>query len=138
MLVLPASEARLSDDDLEPVVRAYLECALWSSHGDVDDDGNAEPLDANHDIRDVSLQGWDEAREIIADFVARHPDSVSSYPLDPEQFGHDLWLTRNGHGTGFWDRGLGTLGERLTEAAHSFGEAYPYVGDDGKLYGFGY
>jgi hypothetical protein len=22
----------------------------------------------------------------------------------PEQLGHDLWLTRNGHGAGFWDR----------------------------------
>ena len=22
-----------------------------------------------------------------------------------EQLGHDLWLTRNGHGAGFWDRG---------------------------------
>lgn len=24
--------------------------------------------------------------------------------LDRKQLGHDLWLTRNGHGTGFWDR----------------------------------
>ena len=24
--------------------------------------------------------------------------------FDYEQLGHDLWLTRNGHGTGFWDR----------------------------------
>lgn len=23
--------------------------------------------------------------------------------LDPTQIGHDLWLTRNGHGCGFWD-----------------------------------
>ena len=25
------------------------------------------------------------------------------YP-NPQQIGHDLWLTRNGHGAGFWDR----------------------------------
>lgn len=24
--------------------------------------------------------------------------------LPISQMGHDLWLTRNGHGTGFWDR----------------------------------
>jgi hypothetical protein len=41
---------------------------------------------------------------------------------DPSQgspatyLGHDLWLTSCGHGTGFWDRGLGDLGDRLTDA----------------------
>lgn len=43
--------------------------------------------------------------------------SVSSYA------GHDFWLTRQRHGTGFWDRGLGELGDRLTDAAHSYGSA---------------
>lgn len=27
---------------------------------------------------------------------------LREYPA--EQVGHDLWLTRNGHGAGFWDR----------------------------------
>jgi hypothetical protein len=40
---------------------------------------------------------------------------------DEEQNGHDLHLTAQGHGVGFWDRGLGELGERLTEAARKFG-----------------
>lgn len=31
-----------------------------------------------------------------------------------EQIGHDLWLTRGGHGAGFWDRGLPN-GDKLTE-----------------------
>lgn len=40
----------------------------------------------------------------------------------PESYaGHDLWLTRSGHGAGYWDRGLGELGDRLTEAAKSYG-----------------
>lgn len=41
--------------------------------------------------------------------------------------GHDLWLTRNGHGAGYWDRKH--VGEaedaaldRLTDAAHAEGE----------------
>lgn len=48
--------------------------------------------------------------------------------------GHDLWLTRSGHGTGFWDRGLGELGDRLTEAAKSYGspdDHTPYDCGDG-------
>ncbi len=39
-----------------------------------------------------------------------------------EQVGHDFNLTRNGHGAGFWDRGLDELGDRLTKASKPFGE----------------
>ena len=53
---------------------------------------------------------------------------------DPEQDGHDFWLTRNGHGAGFWDRGLGDVGDRLTDIAHGFGECDLYAGDDGRVY----
>jgi len=35
--------------------------------------------------------------------------------------GVDFWLTRNHHGAGFWDRDLGELGDRLTEAANLCG-----------------
>ncbi|MEG3175813.1 hypothetical protein U1872_06195 [Sphingomonas sp. RB3P16] len=50
------------------------------------------------------------------------------------QAGCDLWLTRNGHGAGFWDRGLGKAGDLLTEAAAALGSIDPYFGDDGKFY----
>lgn len=49
--------------------------------------------------------------------------------------GHDFWLTRNGHGAGFWDRGLGALGERLTQAAEVYSSVDLYVSDDGLIYG---
>lgn len=42
---------------------------------------------------------------------------------DFSQHGHDFALTRNGHGAGFWDRGYGPVGDRLTDAAESYGEA---------------
>jgi hypothetical protein len=43
-------------------------------------------------------------------------------------------LTREGHGTGFWDRDLGGLGDRLAEAARRFGEFGLIVGDDGMIH----
>ena len=46
-------------------------------------------------------------------------------------FGHDFALTRNHHGAGYWDRGLGALGDRLTANAHPFGESSVYVTEDG-------
>ena len=39
-----------------------------------------------------------------------------------ELAGHDFALTRNGHGTGFWDRGLGDIGDMLTEECKPYGE----------------
>jgi hypothetical protein len=49
--------------------------------------------------------------------------------------GTDFWLTRNGHGAGFWDGDWPeTQGEALTEASKAFGEVDLYAGDDGQLY----
>lgn len=53
------------------------------------------------------------------------------------QAGHDFWLTRNGHGAGFWDRSAldaGDLGDALTEVAKRYGQADSYFGDDGRIY----
>ena len=33
-----------------------------------------------------------------------------------EHVGHDFWLTSQGHGAGFWDRGLGEVGDTLTDS----------------------
>lgn len=52
---------------------------------------------------------------------------------DTEQAGRDYWLTRNGHGAGFWDRGLGTIGDALADACRHQ-EVWVYVGDDGQVY----
>jgi hypothetical protein len=61
-------------------------------------------------------------------------------PSDPiTQAGHDFWLTRNGHGAGFWDRedlytGCAHNGAGMTEIAKRFGENNIYLGDDGLVY----
>lgn len=49
--------------------------------------------------------------------------------------GRDFWLTRNGHGAGFWDGGWDEpAAAALTSAAHGFGDTDLYWGDDGELY----
>lgn len=53
---------------------------------------------------------------------------------DIEHAGHDFWLNRCGHGAGFWDRGLGELGDRLSDAAKVYGNVDLYIGDDGLVY----
>ena len=39
-----------------------------------------------------------------------------------EHAGHDFWLTSQGHGAGFWDRGLGDVGDALTDSADGYGD----------------
>ena len=93
------------------VVAAYLECAAWTMPENEDD---AAFGDAARETAKTHCRAFlGQAGALVAD-------------LDPGQVGHDLWLTRNGHGTGFWDRDLSSIGEDLTRIAKAMGEAYVY------------
>jgi len=107
--------------DLLEFVTAYKVCALWADN-----------------IDDKALFEIDETTEgkMIDDckkFMSENAEDLKTMG-DMKQAGHDFWLTRNGHGAGFWDRGLGAVGERLTKSAVSFGVVSMYIGDDGKVY----
>lgn len=68
-------------------------------------------------------------------FIADNWALIQETGQSAEQCGHDLWLTRNGHGVGFWDRGYPVaLGDALTRAARLAGERDLYLGDDGRIW----
>jgi hypothetical protein len=119
--------------DIVAMLRGYLECALWASN---DEHGNA--LDDVYTTGDISDETKQSASEACGDFVRQcveggiHLDM--HYPGNAGGVGHDLFLTRNRHGAGFWDRGLGEVGDELTEIAHIMGGSDFYVGDDGQVY----
>ena len=81
-------------------------------------------------------------REDCEDFISANRADLEEYcaKMRNEQYsgedraGHDFWLTRNGHGAGFWDRGLGDLGRRLSDAAEVYGSVDLYPGEDGRIY----
>ena len=102
----------------ETVWRQYVGTALWAS---VDDNG--DPLDDWAGIEDVAPESLKRLREIVNDFLSLCESVEGFEDLDAEQVGHDLWLTQNRHGAGVWDRGLGQLGQRLTEISHSWGSS---------------
>jgi hypothetical protein len=52
---------------------------------------------------------------------------------DEFQLGMDIWLSRNRHGSGFFDRSYENE-DSLMNAAHNLKEVDFYVGDDNKLY----
>jgi hypothetical protein len=112
------------------ILNHYLACALWASN---DDEG--EPLDSLYGFGDIDLASVTAATAEIEAFLAEC--AAAGLGLDgisDELIGHDIWLTRNHHGAGFWDRGLGDMGDKLTEIAHSLGGCDAYVGDDGKVH----
>lgn len=125
--------------DISEFVNGYTECALWSST-----DGSGEPLDRPDGGYDLAPETIERFETDSRAFVAANAADLDAYAVrrsyQPSQgsvmahAGHDLWLSRNGHGTGFWDRSLGELGDRLTEAAHAMGTCDLYVGDDGLIY----
>lgn len=116
---------------LDAFTEAYLICALWSSTDNADEQGG-EPLDANYDISDIDPGTIAQTIEDCATFQAANAADLSMAG-NAEQNGHDFWLTRNGHGAGFWDRGYGEVGRRLTDAAHAYGSVDLYISDDGKV-----
>ncbi len=122
-------------------VRQYIETMLWSTNDESTESGGY-PLEDNYGITDIAP----ETLQRIADDCSRFWSSVESMGIDldaellkdddaTEQAAHDFWLTRNGHGAGFWDGDWSDESEdKLTKLAESFGEQWPYVGDDGLIY----
>jgi hypothetical protein len=137
--------------------RGYVEAALWSSSAD---DGT--PLDQNHDWSSLSPDTLLAMKTDCEQFQRENRFSLAVYAAarkygwrsGEELAGHDFWLTRNGHGTGFWDRfrredihtfngqdtkpgALEWLGDRLAKRC-GWRTKYPevdlYVGDDGRVY----
>jgi hypothetical protein len=78
---------------------------------------------AADDLDDDELRGdpFDERVDCI-DFVLAQLDLLRQVGLDQGfRHGQDFYLTRNRHGTGFWDRGYGHTGALLSEAAKVYG-----------------
>lgn len=108
-------------------VQGYIECLLWSST-----DENNDSMDSKYSIDDFSEGALSQINKDCETFIKRAGALLDS--IDAGLAGHDFWLTRNGHGCGFWSRGTGFTGDRLTKISKSFCSLDPYVGDDGKLY----
>lgn len=118
----------MNTTDISDVELGYLDCALWSSTGD-----DGEPLDVLG-VEAIAPETRVKMRAELTDFVLKNQRLLMISGLQDTQIGHDFWLTRNGHGAGFWDRGLGAIGEQLTQACKAFPEVNLYIGDDGKIY----
>ncbi len=103
-----------------------------------DFESKAAEKGVNFDLETNGINGFlddDFIRESIIDCLAFY-SRVRVY-LPSEMIGdyhpiecaaHDFWYTRNGHGTGFWDKSNeygDWQSKKFTNIAESFGESFP-------------
>jgi hypothetical protein len=107
------------------ILDSYLEAALWVA-------------EINKTIYDFDEETIIKAKADIDAFLIKATpflteEFLGEKELTEEQIGHDFWLTRSHAGAGFWDRGLGEVGQKLTEIAQEFGELNVFEETDGTL-----
>lgn len=138
--------------NLERMTEGYVECAAWADCGpDQETYGHdwSDELLAEVQADCGAFVAACEAIKYVDPGLAEDSllDCLAEYAPDysDERFGHDFWLTRNGHGAGYWDRKElsgeivnkqhgDSLGDALTRVAKAQGSVDLYVGDDGKVY----
>lgn len=115
-------------------VRGYVDAIFFTDAGP-DSDG----MDGCT-VTDLSDEAVDCINSDCANFqqkaAAAELSEAYARGYDEHQAGVDFWLTRNGHGAGFWDRDVlrdGSLGDRLSDLCRHT-DLNLYKGDDGRLY----
>ncbi len=124
-------------------LEGYLETAIWAEESNLEeelklawDEGietegvrDAREFHNGHFCKDAIRKATKDCK----DFLREAEDILENEPEDdPSTWGHDFWLTRNGHGAGFWD-GDYEKGKELTEIAKGYGEVNLTITNDGEI-----
>lgn len=126
----------LFTEELDPLVDQALGTALWSTpdpNTEIDD-----YLNARFTIEDVPAHARADMTARLLLFITENAELIAAaratgYAEDLTQIAHDYVLTCNREGAGFWDRGLGEIGEELTEATEAHGPWELFVTETGIL-----
>lgn len=126
---------QFSKESVDQFTNGYLECLLWASPGL---DSGAE-LDSKYKLTNLTHESLDR---IVAECKAWYKENekllvaaTNEIPhRDFSHHGHDFYLSRNHHGTGFFDRGYSPkLSDTLQHAAEDAGSRC-LLPCKGKLY----
>jgi len=133
---MTTSQSTPTETQTDAFLSAYIEAVLWANASWATATGDAPEYFSNSDIVLTDEQKAELAVDAL-DFLAANADDIASLPIDDPfgQSGYDFALTRNGHGAGFWDRGYGDVGDRLTDASRPYGpvEIQAWINGDGDI-----
>lgn len=109
----------LRKDYLDEFTLGYIEAMCWTECNPDNPDLDGLGLD---DLTEESFSAAVEDCKVFQQSHAADLERAYAKPdYDAGRAGHDFWLSRNGHGVGFFDRDLGEVGDRLQDAARSSG-----------------
>lgn len=123
---------------LDDFTRGYIEAAFFTDEERLEEEGLEAP-----GVTDLAPETFSRMVADCQAFLAKHAALLDKAECSrgaggyskESQAGHDFWLTRNGHGCGFWDGDWSEPEDvELTKAAQSFGQCDLYVGDDQLIY----
>lgn len=134
---LRATGQRLLDhNEFDATVTGYLEAQLWIA-GEVTDEngeGTGKYLEDNYRVEAIDPGSADQARRDVASLLEHAPGAARMYlEAHGHGLGYDLALTRNGEGSGFWNRDLGEAGEHLSDLCEDFGRTNTIANGDGTV-----
>lgn len=123
----------------------YLTCAVWADV--VDPENDYLPDYGTYTPDDIAPESLATMTADARDFYAANSATLGAFcrylSRDSQSLsladaygiaGHDLWLTRNGHGAGFWDAGAGRIGGYLSDMARPMGGQSLYSDENGRLH----
>jgi hypothetical protein len=116
------SSNRLNVND---ILDNYLEAAFWTEE-------QQNPELQNKMVSDIDSASLQKTKNDIMQFLRtalqQAGEELKTY--DSKSIGHNLWLSRNGHGAGFFDDN----NDKLQDIARNMKSSDLYIGDDGKVY----
>ena len=119
MLPLDSTESHKWADALHPFALGYVEAAFFCTPYHYESGREIFGLGpANMTPEGRAAIEADAVRFLIGNYeLIREACEIPGY--DMESAGRDLWFSAGGHGVGYWDRGLGDLGDRLHAVARA-------------------
>ena len=118
---------------LDPELAVYLVAVTWTDRPD------GSKAKCWHDLDHFDPSAIKRARADLDEFKIKAAalgvlqDDLDRWEdFSGQTWETDFWLTRNGHGCGFWEE-EGTIAERLDQVAKSMGPCYTWAAH-GRIY----
>lgn len=113
-----------------PFLKGYIETALWLA----EDEMTLETKDSRGELARILPAVLKEMAEDCEAFWQAHSEELGT---DYERAGSDFFLSRNGHGAGYFDGDYGDHCRTLQLAARVYGTFALVVPASGSIYSHG-
>jgi hypothetical protein len=116
--------------EMDKFTEAYITTAYFTETDNSEPSGG-HPLDKNYTLEELDANAFVEMLADCRDFQKKYRHIYDEAGWSDEEAGKDFWLSRNGHGTGFFDSDGKdeTVREYLQNVSRSYGEYSLYIGD---------